>query len=155
MNLKAKTVLFLATGAHIGNIPLAPGTFGSVEGLFFCYLLSRMPLPGAVIWAALFILFAIWVSHEAEKEIGKKDPGCVVIDEVAGMMITLIGLPFTVVSATMGFIVFRALDIFKPPPIRTIQDRLTGGAGIVLDDVAAGIIANVILRLVFAIAGIA
>jgi phosphatidylglycerophosphatase A len=147
MNLKAKTVLFLATGGHVGYIRFAPGTFGSLEGLFFCYFLSRMPLPMAVCCIIAFILFSIRVSGEAEKCIGKKDPGCVIIDEVAGMMVTMAGLSFTPFTAAIGFLLFRGFDILKPPPIRTIQEKLSGGAGIVLDDVAAGMAANIFLRL--------
>jgi phosphatidylglycerophosphatase A len=153
MNLKAKTVLFLATGGYAGHVRFAPGTFGSVEGLFFCYLLSLIPLPVAVCGIIAFILFSIWVSGEAEKLVGKKDPGCVIIDEVAGMMVTMAGVSFTPFTAVVGFILFRGFDIMKPPPIRTIQDRFSAGAGIVLDDVAAGIAANMLLRLILRIAG--
>jgi phosphatidylglycerophosphatase A len=148
MILKAKTVLFLATGGYVGHIRFAPGTFGSVEGLFFCYLLSLIPLPIAVLCIIAFILFSILVAGEAEKSVGKKDPGCVIIDEIAGMMVTMAGLPFTPFSAMMGFIFFRGFDILKPPPIRTLQEKLPSGAGIVLDDVAAGIAANIVLRLI-------
>ncbi|MFH0725473.1 MAG: phosphatidylglycerophosphatase A [Pseudomonadota bacterium] len=153
MKLKAKTALFLATGGYVGLIRFAPGTFGSVEGLFFCYLLSLIPLPITLPCIAVFILFSIWISGEAEKSVGEKDPGCVIIDEIAGMMVTMAGLPFTPLSAAIGFLFFRGFDILKPPPIRTLQERLSGGAGIVLDDVAAGIAANILLRLILRFAG--
>jgi phosphatidylglycerophosphatase A len=153
MNLKAKTALFLATGGHVGHIRFAPGTFGSAEGLFFCYLLSLIPLPMAVLCIVVFILFSIWISGEAERSVGEKDPGCIIIDEVAGMMVTMAGLSFTPFSAVIGFLFFRGFDILKPPPIRTLQERLSGGAGIVLDDVAAGIAANIFLRLILSITG--
>jgi phosphatidylglycerophosphatase A len=153
MKLKGKTVLFLATGGNIGRIPWAPGTFGSVEGLLIGYLLSKLPLPAAVICLLAIIFFAIGVSGEAEKIIGKKDPGCVIIDEIAGMAVTMIGLVFTPLSAMLGFICFRGFDILKPPPISTLQNRLQGGMGIVLDDVAAGIGANVLVRLLLGIIG--
>jgi phosphatidylglycerophosphatase A len=153
MNLKAKTILFLATGGYAGHVRFAPGTFGSVEGLFFCYLLSLISLPIALCGIIAFILFSIRVSGEAETLIGKKDPGCVIIDEIAGMMVTMAGVSFTPFTAAIGFILFRGFDILKPPPIRTLQDRLSAGAGIVLDDVAAGIAANMVLRLILRITG--
>ncbi len=146
MNFREKAVLFLATGFYVGNIPPAPGTLGSLIGLALCFLLAGIQLPPAIILAVLFIGFAIWIAHAAEKTLKKKDPGCIVIDEVAGMVVTLIGLPFNLTTAVIGFIIFRILDILKPFPIRTLDKRLAGGIGIVADDVVAGIFANIILR---------
>lgn len=146
MNFREKAVLFLATGFYVGNIPPAPGTLGSLIGLALCFLLAGIQLPPAIILAVLFIGFAVWIAHAAEKTLKKKDPGCIVIDEVAGMVVTLIGLPFNLTTAVIGFIIFRILDILKPFPIRTLDKRLAGGIGIVADDVVAGIFANVILR---------
>ncbi|MBW2583009.1 MAG: phosphatidylglycerophosphatase A [Deltaproteobacteria bacterium] len=146
MNFREKAVLFLATGFYVGNIPPAPGTLGSLIGLALCFLLAGIPLPPAIILAVLFIGFAVWIAHAAEKTLKKKDPGCIVIDEVAGMVVTLIGLPFNLTTAVIGFIIFRILDILKPFPIRTLDKRLAGGIGIVADDVVAGIFANIILR---------
>jgi phosphatidylglycerophosphatase A len=115
-------------------------------GLALCFLLAGIQLPPAIILAVLFIGFAVWIAHAAEKTLKKKDPGCIVIDEVAGMVVTLIGLPFNLTTAVIGFIIFRILDILKPFPIRTLDKRLAGGIGIVADDVVAGIFANIILR---------
>ena len=146
MNFREKAVLFLATGFYVGNIPPAPGTLGSLIGLALCFLLAGIQLPPAIVLAVLFIGFAVWIAHAAEKTLKKKDPGCIVIDEVAGMVVTLIGLPFNLTTAVIGFIIFRILDILKPFPIRTLDKRLAGGIGIVADDVVAGIFANIILR---------
>ena len=147
MNFGEKAVMFLATGFYVGNIPLAPGTFGSLIGLPLCFLLAGIQLPPAIILAVLFIGLAVWVSNAAEKILKKKDPGCIVIDEVCGMVVTLIGLPFNLTTAVIGFIIFRILDILKPFPIRTLDKRLSGGIGIVADDVVAGICANIILSI--------
>jgi phosphatidylglycerophosphatase A len=147
MNFREKAVLFLATGFYVGNIPLAPGTFGSLIGLALCFLLAGIQLPPAIVLAVLFIGFAVWIAHAAEKTLKKKDPGCIVIDEVCGMVVTLIGLPFNLTTAVIGFIIFRILDILKPFPIRTLDKRLAGGIGIVADDVVAGIFANIFLRI--------
>ena len=100
---------------------------------------ATVPLSGVAVWAA----------HRAERVLGLKDPGCVVIDEIAGMAVTLLGLPFTAKTAAAGLLAFRLLDIFKPPPMGTVDRRLSGGVGIVMDDLVAGVGANLILRLVF------
>lgn len=147
MNFKGKMVLFMATGGYIGRIPFAPGTFGSALGLFICYLISFASISVGAIAAIALILIAVWVSENAERLLDKKDPGCVVIDEVAGMLVTLIGIPLSGVTAVGGFVLFRLFDIIKPPPVRFFQDNCSGGAGVVLDDVAAGIAANLFLRL--------
>jgi phosphatidylglycerophosphatase A len=146
MNFKQKTVMFLATGCYIGNISFAPGTFGSVLGLLLCFFLSKIDFSIAVLLTLIFILSAIWIAGEAEKILGEEDPGCIVIDEIAGIILTLSGLPFNITSMTAGFLIFRALDIWKPYPIRLLENKFSGGIGIVLDDVVAGILSNVILR---------
>ena len=143
-----KAVVFLATGFCIGNIPFAPGTFGTILGLPLCFLFSSLKLPLAFVCTLLFILFAIWISHKAEKQLQKSDPGCIVIDEIAGMAVSLIGLPFNLTTGLIGFIIFRILDIVKPFPIRALEKRLSGGLGVVMDDVVAGILANILLRII-------
>ena len=147
MNFKQKSVLFLATGCYVGNLPIAPGTFGSVLGLSLCYFLSKIGLLLAMFLTIAFILCAMWIAHEAEKVLQAKDPGCIVIDEIAGMILTLIGLPFNMMTIILGFAMFRGLDIWKPYPIRFLEKKLPGGVGVVMDDVAAGILSNLILRI--------
>jgi phosphatidylglycerophosphatase A len=147
MKSRREVALFLATGFYIGKIPYAPGTFGSLIGLPLCFLLTGLTLLPAIFFAATFILLAAWIAGAAEKALGRKDPGAIVIDEVAGMVVALFGLPFTLTTAVLGFIGFRIIDIFKPFPIRILDKRLRGGVGVVADDVVAGIFANLILRL--------
>ena len=146
MKFSDKAVVFLATGFNIGNIPYAPGTFGTLLGLPLCFFLAGLTLPLAIACALLFILAAVWISHAAEKRLKKSDPGCIVVDEIAGMAVTLIGLPFNLTTALIGFIIFRILDISKPFPIRTLEKNLPGGLGVVADDVIAGVMANLLLR---------
>jgi phosphatidylglycerophosphatase A len=148
MNFRKKAVMFLATGFYAGNLPVAPGTFGSLIGLALCFGLAANPLPLAIILAVLLILFAIWIANAAEKILKRSDPGCIVIDEIAGMVVTLIGLPFNLTTAVTGFILFRILDILKPFPIRILDKQVSGGLGIVADDVVAGIFANLSLRII-------
>ena len=149
MKFGEKTVLFLATGAFIGYIPFAPGTLGSLWGLLICWLLAKTSLTVTIVFTLFFIVLAVGLAHVAENVLRKKDPGCIVIDEVAGQLVTLIGLPVNWISLSAGFVVFRGFDILKPFPIRTVERNISGGAGVVLDDVAAGILSNIVLRIVF------
>jgi phosphatidylglycerophosphatase A len=148
MKLRDNAVMFLATGFYIGNIPFAPGTFGSLIGLPLCFALTGISLAPAMLGTLFFILFAVCIADAAEKILKQSDPGCIVIDEIAGMMVTLIGLPFNPITVVIGFIIFRILDILKPFPIRNLDKRIPGGLGVVADDVAAGIIANLLLRII-------
>ena len=149
MNFREEAVLFLATGLYIGRIPFAPGTFGSLVGLPLCFVMAKLRLMPAIACTVLLIFFAVWISNAAEKMLKRSDPACIVIDEVAGMVVTLIGIPFNPTTVIGGFILFRILDILKPLPIRIIDKRVSGGLGVVADDVAAGIFANLLLRIIF------
>jgi len=140
--------MFFATGCFIGNIPFAPGTFGTILGIPLCFLLSGTNFLIAVLLTVIFIVFAIFIAHHAEKILKKNDPGCIVIDEIAGFMVALFGLPFNAVYVSAGFVIFRFFDILKPFPIRLIERKLSGGTAIVMDDVAAGICSNLALRIV-------
>jgi phosphatidylglycerophosphatase A len=146
-----KVTFFLATGGLVGMIPVAPGTFGSVVGLGVCYLLAGLDFSLAFILVIVLFVLAVRIAGEAEKMMGRKDPGAIVIDEIAGMAVTLLGFPFSIPVAVAGFALFRVLDIIKPPPIRTVERRFSGGFGIVIDDVVAGVLANVILRVLPAV----
>jgi phosphatidylglycerophosphatase A len=146
MNHKA-IALFLATGCKSGYSPVIPGTAGSLAALLPCWVLSLLPLHVTVVFLIAFIVLAVWAAEISESMLGQKDPGCIVIDEFAGMMITLIGVRFTWQSALAGFLIFRVMDILKPFPIRYLERTIPGGAGVVMDDVAAGIAAHLCLRL--------
>ena len=148
MKFRERAVLFVATGFFIGSIPVAPGTFGSLIGLPVCFLLSRLNFLHSLICILVFILFAIGIASAAEKILKQKDPGQIVIDEIAGLMVALAGLPFNLKTVLAGFIIFRVFDILKPFPIRILEKRVGGGSGIVLDDVLAGVYGNLIIRLV-------
>ena len=148
MTFGKHAVLFFSTGFYSGYIPFAPGTFGTLTALPLCYFVSLCSRgTGAVIIVAVIAL-AVWLADSSEKLIGRKDPGCIVIDEIAGMLVTVAGLPFNFFTAAAGFVLFRMLDIFKPFPIRTLERKIPGGAGVVVDDIAAGIIGNITLRII-------
>jgi len=154
MKFRERAVLILATGFFSGTIPFAPGTFGTLIGLPICFLFAHFHLGLSVVCVLLFIIIAIGVASAAEKILKQKDPAKIVIDEIAGLLVTFVGLPFNAQTAVFGFIIFRAFDILKPFPIRLLERKVSGGSGVVLDDVLAGIYANLTLRFVIAIIGI-
>jgi phosphatidylglycerophosphatase A len=153
MSRAERIVIFLATGCYAGKLPFAPGTFGSLAALPLCWLLAQLGRPAAFSATVLVIAAAVWVAGAAERLLQRKDPGSIVIDEIAGMLVTFSGLPFTAFSAAAGFVLFRVLDIAKPFPIGWVEKRLSGGVGIVMDDLVAGVIANLGCRLLLALWG--
>jgi len=152
MTFAQKTILFFGTGLMIGKIPVAPGTFGSAAGIVLCLPLAGLPLPAATVLIVALVLFSVWIADRSARILGAKDPGCIVIDEVAGMVVTLYGLPLNLIVVLVGFGLFRLLDIFKPLGIRRLE-RLPGGIGVVADDVAAGVAVNAVLRVAMAFFG--
>ena len=145
MIFRRHAVMFLATGGYVGRIPVAPGTFGSLIGIPIVYVLDKFTWQTALIAMVLVVLGAVWVAHNAERMLQAKDPGCIVIDEIAGMCVALLGLPFTLSTVAAGFFIFRIFDVIKPPPIRQLERHLAGGWGVVMDDVAAGAATHLVL----------
>ncbi|MCP3923043.1 MAG: phosphatidylglycerophosphatase A [Desulfobacterales bacterium] len=145
--MKNKIIMFLATGGFIGKIPFAPGTFGTLVGIPLCIALTYAA-PLTVQLSMALVILGVWVANEAEKITGTKDPGCVVIDEIAGFVVTMAGVVISPLSIVLGFILFRFFDILKPFPVKYLEDTLPGGAGIMLDDIAAGIMANICLHVI-------
>jgi phosphatidylglycerophosphatase A len=148
MTFQNRTILFLATGCGSGYVPGAPGTAGSLVGLVPAFVLSTMtPVAAGSAWLC-FAIASAWISDRAEKRIGRKDPGIIVIDEIAGITVTLLWMPFTFPVVSAGFLLFRIMDILKPFPIRWLESRVPGGVGVVIDDVAAGIFSHILLRVI-------
>lgn len=148
MKNNSKLFVGLATGGYIGFIPFAPGTFGSLLGIPLFYFMSSLPLRPAFSFLIVFILFSVWVAGKGERLLKAKDPGCIVIDEIAGIGVTFLAIPFNIYLAILGFIVFRFFDILKPFPVNYLEKRFTGGLGVVIDDVAAGIMSNIVLQII-------
>jgi len=139
--------MMIATGFYSGYLPKAPGTWGSLVGLAVFFLLHKLSIPVYLAVTAVIFLIGIFVAGEAEKIMDHKDPGLVVIDEIAGMLITMIAAPATPLFMVLGFILFRIFDILKPFPIGLVDQRFHGGLGIMLDDIVAGIYSLIILQL--------
>ncbi len=143
-------VKFLATGVYLGLLPRAPGTFGSLGALSIAYiLLTSFSLVHYMIATFVFVLFAILICKLYEAFFNKHDAKEVVIDEVAGILITMVGLPITWQSFVLGFLLFRLFDIWKPFPISWMDKNIKGGVGVVADDLVAGIFSSFILQIVY------
>jgi len=139
-------IMFIATGFYSGYLPKAPGTWGSLVGLLLFFLLHTLNLQIYLAVVAGIFVLGTFAAGEAEKIMDRKDPGLVVIDEIVGILITMIAIPATPLAMALGFILFRIFDIWKPFPIRLIDQRFHGGLGIMLDDIVAGIFSLVILQ---------
>lgn len=136
----------IATVFFIGYIPFAPGTFGSLVGLIFIWGFKPDFLQQIVILTVGFI-FGIASSQIVEKESEIKDSKHIVIDEFVGYIASITSLPLTIGYIIAAFFLFRFLDILKPPPIKKLEKAFSGGFAVMIDDLVAGIITNLILQL--------
>jgi phosphatidylglycerophosphatase A len=140
-----------ATFFGIGHMRPGPGTWASATTmLLWAALAHSLPpaarIPVAIALAIIVTVIGIPAATRVARASGKKDPSFVVIDEVAGQLISLIAVPLAWKTFLAGFILFRVFDILKPPPVRQLE-RLPEGTGIMLDDVAAGIYALAVMQL--------
>ena len=148
---KSRLSWLIATFFGVGHWQPGSGTWASAITVFLWwaisdYLAASWLIPAAIAISVLVTVIGIPPSTVVARESGIKDPGFVVIDEVAGQMIALIGVPVHWKYLLAGFILFRSFDITKPFPLRRLE-RLPGGTGIMLDDVGAGLYALVLLQL--------
>lgn len=143
-------IIFLATGFYSGYVPYAPGTAGSIVGVALVWgvtapLADRSAIGAAALIAALFVA-GCWASGRAEEIFGQHDSSHIVIDEIVGMAVTMFLNPASWAALGAGFALFRLFDIAKPEPAGLIDRRMRGGVGVMLDDVAAGVYANLVLQ---------
>lgn len=139
--------MLIATGFYSGYLPKAPGTWGSLVGLLLVYLLNYFSLPVYLTITVFLFMIGTFSAGEAEKILDNHDPGIVVIDEIVGMLITMIAVPLSPLTMLLGFFLFRFFDIVKPFPVNIFDQRFHGGLGIMLDDVMAGIYSLLSLQL--------
>jgi phosphatidylglycerophosphatase A len=141
-------VHFLALGFGSGLAPVAPGTFGSLVGLALAWLAALPGFEVAVLLTLVATGAGFWICGESARRLGVHDHPAIVWDEVAGMMIVMLAAPPTWWGALVAFGLFRWLDIWKPWPIREVDHGMQGGAGIMLDDILAALMAAAILLLI-------
>jgi phosphatidylglycerophosphatase A len=144
-----KIVVVLATWFGCGRSPKAPGTVGTLGALPLAWAVSLFAPMAQLVFIFTFTIFSIGVAHFYELEKGEHDSSEVVIDEVAGFLVTMAWVPFTWSYVLLGFLVFRLLDIWKPFPISYVDRKVGGGVGAVGDDLLAGILGSVLMQLIF------
>jgi phosphatidylglycerophosphatase A len=148
--MRRRIPLLLASGIYLGLIPGAPGTYASMATtavFFLFYRISYRIAPELHISIVCLVsLVGVWAATAVARQRGVEDPSVVVIDEVAGQLVTFAFLPVTAFNLLAGTLLFRVMDIFKPFPIRRLE-QLEGGVGIMADDLLAGVYANLILQL--------
>ncbi len=150
-----RVLLFVASGFGAGYLPAAPGTWGSLVALPIHWLLSRLSPAGYGIALAVVVAVGMASAGAAEKILDRPDPGVVVIDEIAGMLVALAPFEPGLVTWVAGFLLFRCFDILKPFPVGWLDSRLHGGLGIMADDLAAGVYAAACLWLLLRLLGTA
>jgi phosphatidylglycerophosphatase A len=144
-----QTLLLLATYFNIGKFPKAPGTFATLATIPLWWALCQAgPFVYMIVTLILFPI-GVMAAQAYENQSSTHDSKEIVIDEVVGFLITMTWLPMTWQSVVFGFVIFRFLDIVKPPPIRQLDRRVPGGFGVMLDDVVAGIIGSIIMQLLY------
>ena len=146
-----RTALVLATAFGAGYSPVAPGTAGSAVAFVILWLVP-FSQAGLVAFFVLVTLAGTWAAHVAEAHLGEKDPGAIVIDEVAGMTLSVLVLPRTLPVLLIAFVLFRVFDVVKPFPAGRAQ-ALPGGFGVMVDDLIAGLYALGIVAALRAVVG--
>ena len=143
-NFSIKTI---STFFFVGYLPLIPGTFGSIAGLGLFYLLNGSSRLVYFLFILCIMVLGLLTSGRMEKLLSKKDPGCIVIDEVMGMLIALSFLPPEPKIIILAFFMFRILDTLKPYPAGRLQN-MHGAVGVMGDDLVAGLYANIVLQVI-------
>jgi phosphatidylglycerophosphatase A len=146
-----RTALVLSSWFGSGLFPIASGTFGTLAAIPFVVAINYLGKLPSGVFLVMLTAAAIWSAHVSRNSLGIDDPSEVVIDEAAGFCLSVFLLPFTFLSFALGFLFFRAFDILKPFPIGLIDKRVKGGLGIVLDDLVAGLFANICVRIILAL----
>ena len=146
-----RLALLIATVAGVGHAPLAPGTVASALTAIALGIASPSR-PALIVFVIAVIVVGTWAAQDAERALGGKDPGAIVIDEVAGMALSVLTLPLTPVVLLAGFVLFRLFDVVKPYPANALQ-RLPGGVGVMIDDLVAGLYALLVLLAARALMG--
>ena len=146
-----RVALLVATLGGVGRAPFAPGTVASAVTAVALGL-AAPSRPTVTVFLLAVIVLGTWAAQGAERLLGGKDPGAIVIDEVAGMTLSVVALPLTAGVLLAGFALFRVFDVVKPYPANALQ-RLPGGIGVMIDDLVAGLYALLVLLFARALLG--
>ncbi len=145
-NITNAMILWIAQGGYSGRSPVAPGTAGTVVAVFLYLLLRGIGIATYAGVGVAVIVIGTWAAGRAETLLGGKDHSSIVIDEIAGLLVSLFLVPQGWGFVIAGFFLFRFFDIVKPWPLRGLQE-LPGGLGVMIDDLGAGIYTNVALQI--------
>ena len=141
-------VHLLALGFGSGLAPVAPGTFGSLVGLALALVVLQAGWWIAAVAALFASVAGVWICGASARRLGVHDHPAIVWDEIAGMMLVMLAAPTTWWGAALAFALFRLFDVWKPWPIREVDHGISGGAGIMLDDILAALMAAAVLLLI-------
>lgn len=144
---------FIAFGCGSGLLPWMPGTWGTLLAVPLYLLLAGLNVWVYLAVVIVFAALAAWLSDVLSKEMGTHDDPGMNIDEFVGYLVTMILAPHSWIAVLLGFALFRLFDIWKPWPIGWVDKNVTGGVGMILDDVLAGIAAAIFLRLIWLMVG--
>ena len=139
----------LAFGFGAGLSPLAPGTAGTLLGVFIYLSMAPLPVPYYIAVCGLLFVAGVWICARTSRDLGVHDHSGIVFDEIVGFLVAMIALPPDWLWLVAGFVLFRLFDIIKPWPIGWFDRRVEGGLGIMLDDLLAGLAALALLQLAF------
>jgi phosphatidylglycerophosphatase A len=144
-----RVVIFLASGAYVGFVPFAPGTFGSLLALPLVFGVARLEWPPAAIavLVAATVLLSMPICGRAGRLFGQTDSSRIVLDEICGMLVAAAWLPPTFTALALAFVAFRFFDILKPFPAGYFDRHVKNGVGVVADDLVAGIYAQLVVRM--------
>lgn len=146
--MKKAITIFFATAVYTGYSPIMPGTAGTLWGIVIAYFEASRSLYTQALIIALVFASSVFFAGEAAEIFGGEDPKNVVCDEVCGFLVSIFLINFTFLNVILVFLLFRFFDILKPYPVGLIDRKIKGGLGIVLDDVAAGIYANICAHII-------
>ncbi len=153
ISIKEYLSFLIATGGFVGKIPFAPGTLGTLVAIPIILIYWNKGLLAQLSITAAVFFIGLWASIVLVEKYKEKDPEYIVVDEIAGFMVTMIAIEPTLVHLVIGFILFRLYDILKPPPIKHFE-KLPSGFGVMVDDIIAGIYAWICLFIIVKVFGI-
>ena len=144
---------WLAFGFGTGLLPGAPGTWGTLAGVGLYWLLAPLALPGYLVVLGVLFGVGVWACGAVGRDLGVHDHSAIVWDEVVGYLVAMTGVPVDWRWILLGFVLFRLLDILKPWPVGYLDRHVGGGLGVMLDDLAAGLMTLVVMQLAVAASG--